>query len=246
MFILFGLAISALSDLKTVKTVFWYLIRLAIFSFAVLCRHQYLWIMESNILATESFATRKRRYFLDFKKAANNTNFIQLTRSDEQLDGTYTRNQVCVFQEDFPLLVQAMSSLFHHAAYLDQKDMGIKDGRNDPLKSVKGIKGWEPDMRPREKMLGKGAEALSDVELLALLIGSGTVKETAVGLCERILKALDGSLENLAKADYKFLGRFAGMGMAKSSAIIGAVELARRLVRGHLGSATSFLVEVGT
>ncbi|MFI5452247.1 DUF3276 family protein [Pedobacter sp. UC225_61] len=62
--------------------------------------------MESNILASEQFSTGKRHFFLDFKLAANNTNFIQITRSDEQADGSFRRNHVNVFQEDFPRLIR--------------------------------------------------------------------------------------------------------------------------------------------
>ncbi|MFI5452248.1 UPF0758 domain-containing protein [Pedobacter sp. UC225_61] len=107
-------------------------------------------------------------------------------------------------------------------------------------KSAKGIKAWEPDMRPREKMLARGPGALEDRELLALLIGSGTVRETAVGLSARILSSIGNDLEQLAKIDYRALGRFSGMGMAKCSSILAAMELARRIVELQLKSAASF------
>ena len=198
--------------------------------------------MESNILASEQFSSRKRHYFLDFKLAVNNTNFIQLTRSDEQPDGTFKRNHVEIFEEDFHLLFQGLCSLLHHAAHLGLDKLSFKQQcALDFEKKVNGIKSWEPDMRPREKMLACGALALSDAELLALLIGSGTVKETAVGLSQRILQSLGGDLEHLAKVDYKSLGKFSGMGMAKCSAIIAAMELARRLVELQLKSASAFL-----
>lgn len=199
--------------------------------------------MESNILASEYFSTSKRHYFLDFKLAANNRNFIQITRSDEQVDGSFKRNHVIVFQDDFHFLIQAFSSLFQHASYLGKKDLGVMQLRQENAmeKKVKGIKSWEPDMRPREKLLSKGAGVLTDAELLALLIGAGTVKETAVGLSERILKSLDNDLENLVKVDYKALGKFTGMGMAKCSAIMGAMELVRRVVAVQLGSANGLL-----
>lgn len=199
--------------------------------------------MESNILASESFSINRRHYFLDFKLAANNTNFIQISRSDEQGDGSFKRNHVLVFEEDFHFLIQAFSSLFQHASYLGKKDLGVMQLRQECAmeKKVKGIKSWEPDMRPREKLLSKGAGFLTDAELLALLICAGTLKETAVGLSERILKSLDNDLENLVKVDYKALGKFTGMGMAKCSAIMGAMELVRRVVAVQLGSANGFL-----
>lgn len=200
--------------------------------------------MQNNVLATESFSSSsKRHYFLDFKLAANQRNFIQITRSEEQAGGGYKRSQVIIHEHDFHLFFQGLSSLLHHATYLGLEKLGFREQCTMlRQKRVRGIKSWEPDMRPREKMLAGGAAALSDAELLALLIGSGTVKETAVDLATRILDSVEGSLEKLAHCNYGALGRFAGMGMAKCSAIIAAMELSRRLVEQQLGSATGFLV----
>jgi len=72
---------------------------------------------------------------------------------------------------------------------------------------------------------------MSDSELLAMLIGSGTPSESAIDLSWRILESAWGDLGNLAALDFSELCRFAGMGIAKSSSIIAAVELARRLKR---------------
>ncbi len=197
--------------------------------------------MESNILASEQFSSGKQHFFLDYKLAVNNTNLIQITRSDEQPDGTFKRNHVAIFQEDFPRLIQGISSLLHHVAHLGLDKLNFKQQCSLELdKKVNGIKSWEPDMRPREKMLAHGASVLSDAELLALLIGSGTVKETAVDLSARILKSVDNDIELLAKVDYKALGSFLGMGMAKCSSIIAAMELARRLVEKQMKSASEF------
>ncbi|RZM29166.1 MAG: hypothetical protein EOO88_06000 [Pedobacter sp.] len=197
--------------------------------------------MESNILASEQFSSGKRHFFLDFKLAANKTNFIQITRSDEQADGSFKRNHVNVFQDDFPRLIQGISSLLHHAAHLGMESLDFAKQCSLPLdKPVKGIKAWEPDMRPREKMLAHGPGALEDCELLALLIGSGTVNETAVALSARILASVGDDLEQLAKIDYKALGGFSGMGMAKCSSIMAGMEIARRIVELQLRSAGNF------
>jgi len=77
-------------------------------------------------------------------------------------------------------------------------------------------------------MLAHGPKALSDAELLGMLIGSGTPKETAVDLAGRILKAF-GGLHGLLGASYKRLARFSGMGMAKCSAILSTIEISMRL-----------------
>lgn len=188
--------------------------------------------MQNNILATESFcSSSKRHYFLDFKLAANQRNFIQITRSEEQGDGSYRRSQVIIHEKDFHLFFQGLSSLLHHAAYLDLDKQGFREQCEMlSAKRVSGIRSWEPDMRPREKMRSGGAGSLSDAELLALLIGSGTARESAVDLAARILESVGGSLRGLASMGYGELGRFAGMGLAKCSAVIAAMELSRRLV----------------
>lgn len=197
-------------------------------------------------IVSEEFSSGNKHYFLDFKRAKNNRVFIQITRSDKLEDGSFKRNHVIVFEEDLPLLVQGLASLCHHAAYMDVDKKGIKKDldREVPLKPVGGIKGWEPDMRPREKLMAMGPMALCNAELVALLIGSGTQRETAVDLSSRMLLAF-GGLEGFSEASYTRLGRFSGMGMAKCSAILAAMELGRRLMALHLGSADSFLGELG-
>lgn len=90
------------------------------------------------------------------------------------------------------------------------------------------IRFWAEDERPREKLLLKGTNALSDSELLAILIGSGNNEESAVDLCKRILKSVEGNLVELSKLDVKSLSKFKGIGQAKALSIIAALELGRR------------------
>lgn len=93
-----------------------------------------------------------------------------------------------------------------------------------------GIKDLNEEDRPREKMLAKGRKSLSNAELLAILIGSGNRKESAVQLCQRILVAYDNRLEKLAKADvYQLTSRFQGIGEAKAISILAGLELSRRI-----------------
>lgn len=89
----------------------------------------------------------------------------------------------------------------------------------------------QPDIdRPREKMLAKGAAALSEAELLAILIGSGTREESAVELMQRLLHDCGDSLHKLGRMSFQELtdGRYKGIGEAKAITIIAATELARR------------------
>jgi DNA repair protein RadC len=90
------------------------------------------------------------------------------------------------------------------------------------------ITAWAEEDRPREKMLLKGRNALSDAELIAILIGSGTVGESAVALAQRILAQADGNLHELGKRSIKELQRFKGVGEAKAITIVAALELGRR------------------
>lgn len=90
------------------------------------------------------------------------------------------------------------------------------------------IKSWAEEDRPREKLLLKGRHVLSDAELIAILIGSGTRKETAVELSKRILASLGNNLNELAKLSVKDLVKFKGIGEAKAVSIVAALELGRR------------------
>lgn len=90
------------------------------------------------------------------------------------------------------------------------------------------INQWAEADRPREKLMAKGAEALSDAELLAILIGSGSTKESAVSLMQRILRDCDDNLNTLGKRTLHDLLAYNGIGEAKAITIIAACELGKR------------------
>ncbi len=90
------------------------------------------------------------------------------------------------------------------------------------------IKSWAEDDRPREKLLLKGKSALSDAELIAILIGSGNRNESAVDLSKKILNSIDNSINKLGKLSVLDLQKFKGIGEAKAISIITALELGRR------------------
>ena len=90
------------------------------------------------------------------------------------------------------------------------------------------IKDWAAEDRPREKLLSKGARALTDAELIAILIGSGNLEETAVELSKRILSASDNNLNELGRKNIDFLKSFNGIGEAKAVTIAAALELGKR------------------
>ena len=90
------------------------------------------------------------------------------------------------------------------------------------------INQWAEEDRPREKMASLGAEALSSAELLAILIGSGSTKESAVDLMKRILNDCNNSLNTLGKESIHDLCQYNGVGPAKAITILAACELGKR------------------
>ena len=106
------------------------------------------------------------------------------------------------------------------------------------------INQWAEEDRPREKMASLGAETLSNAELLAILIGSGSVKESAVDLMKRILADCNNNLNTLGKKSIHDLCQYNGVGPAKAITILAACELGKRRQmeapeeRPDLGNAT--------
>lgn len=90
------------------------------------------------------------------------------------------------------------------------------------------IKYWAEDDKPREKLQIKGKSVLSDAELLAILLGSGSKNESAVDLSKRILSSVQNNLALLSKMSITQLTQFKGIGPAKAITIIAAAELGRR------------------
>ncbi|HLT52186.1 MAG TPA: DNA repair protein RadC, partial [Arenibacter sp.] len=90
------------------------------------------------------------------------------------------------------------------------------------------IKNWSDDDKPREKLVYKGYSVLSDAELIAILIRSGSPNESAVGLSKRILAAVDNNLNELGKLSLEQLKQFNGIGEAKAVSIMAALEIGRR------------------
>ncbi|HEU4789465.1 MAG TPA: DNA repair protein RadC [Flavobacterium sp.] len=90
------------------------------------------------------------------------------------------------------------------------------------------ITNWSEDDKPREKLMLKGKSVLSDAELIAILIGSGSRNESAVDLSKRILASVNHNLNALGKLSIAQLMNFKGIGEAKAISIIAAMELGRR------------------
>ena len=90
------------------------------------------------------------------------------------------------------------------------------------------IKSWAIEDRPREKLISQGKSVLTDAELIAILIGSGTKKESAVELSKRILNSVNNNINQLAALTFEQLTKFRGIGEARAVSIITALELGKR------------------
>ncbi len=100
--------------------------------------------------------------------------------------------------------------------------MKYPDQRNASIKS------WAMEDRPREKLLAKGSKQLSNAELLAIIIGSGSITESAVSLSQRILQHKNNNLQDLGMMGLTELQQFKGIGPAKAISISAALELGMR------------------
>ena len=94
---------------------------------------------------------------------------------------------------------------------------------------------WAKEERPREKFLARGAESLSDAELLAILIRAGNRDENAIDLARKILRGAGNSLKNLSRFSFEDFRKFKGIGVGKALSIMASFELARR---GQIENAT--------
>lgn len=100
--------------------------------------------------------------------------------------------------------------------------MNHKTPHNIPITS------WATEDKPREKLLVKGKTALTDAELLAIILGSGSKEESAVSLAKRILRSANNNLNDLSRYSIEDFMKFKGIGEAKAISITALLELGRR------------------
>ena len=110
----------------------------------------------------------------------------------------------------------------------DEKGEAVANSTFYTLHSKLNINQWAAEDRPREKMERLGPQALSDAELLAILIGSGSPQEDAVSLMKRILKSCNNNMNTLGKMSIHDLCQYNGVGPAKAITIMAACELGKR------------------
>lgn len=100
-------------------------------------------------------------------------------------------------------------------------------------KSKAGIKSWPQDDRPREKLLLKGVQSLSNAELLAILLRTGDQNKTALGLAQDILHTVEHDLITLSRLTVKDYTKIKGIGQVKAITLVAALELGRRRQAGN-------------
>lgn len=96
------------------------------------------------------------------------------------------------------------------------------------MKETRSIKMWAEDDRPREKMLLKGKNALSDAELIAILLGSGTPSRSALHVAQELLQSSENNLHLFGRMNINELKKIKGIGVAKAIKLCAAVELGKR------------------
>lgn len=98
----------------------------------------------------------------------------------------------------------------------------------------KGIKSWPQDDRPREKLLLKGVQALSNAELIAILLRTGDKSRTALALAQELLQTVEGDLLSLSRLSVKDCTKIKGIGKVKAVTLVASLELGRRRQSGDL------------
>ncbi|MEZ2336841.1 UPF0758 domain-containing protein [Mucilaginibacter sp. RCC_168] len=180
---------------------------------------------DQHILAEENFSYRNRHFYVEYKQAVNHSHYLSLACVDAR---QHRRYFLPIFEENLETFIQALCSVFRTAAYRAE----LRGGQGDlfkPAEKIKGIKSWEPEARPREKLMEQGREAMSDAELLAMLICAGLPGMTAVDLAEQVLGVAGHDLKRLAALGAEDLMAIRGIGHARALSVISAMELAVRL-----------------
>lgn len=177
-------------------------------------------------LASETFGHGRKRYYIDVKKAVNNTHFLLIT-SDESFPNQDTnyRRTIQLWEEDLAFFVEALSIVLNKIAY---GELSSPETRMEVVKDPKGMKAVAEYDRPREKLHALGAGKLSNAELLAILLGTGSPELSVLDLCGKIMKSVKDEPSRLLTRTAEDFCRFPGIGVAKAATLMAALELGRR------------------
>lgn len=176
-------------------------------------------------LATESFSHGKKHYFIDVKKASNDTHFLLITSSEKFAEDKYHRRTIQLWEEDLGFFVEALSMVLRQLAHGELSPPEVK---MDLVKDPKGMKAVAEYDRPREKLHAMGADKLSHAELLAILLCTGSSELSVLDLCKKIMRSVKNEPARLAAQKVEDFCKFPGVGVAKAATLLAALELGRR------------------
>jgi DNA repair protein RadC len=177
-------------------------------------------------LASEMFGHGRKHYFIDVKKASNDTHFLLITSSEKfQNDDKYYRRTIQLWEEDLGFFVEALSMILSQLAHGELSPPEVK---MELVKDPKGMKAIAEYDRPREKLHALGAGALSNAELMAILLCTGSSELSVLDLCGKIMKSVKDDPSRLLIRTAEDFCRFQGIGVAKAATLMAALELGRR------------------
>lgn len=193
--------------------------------------HHYNNIMEAvktnhPTLASETFSHGRKHYFIDVKKAANDTHFVLITSSEQFRNHTTRyRRTIQLWEEDLSMFVEALTMVLGRLAY---GDLTPPEPKMEIVKDATGVKALPVYDRPREKLHALGAGTLSNAELLAILLCTGSSELSVLDLCEKMMRSVQNEPARLLESSAEDFCRFPGVGVAKAATLMAALELGRR------------------
>lgn len=176
-------------------------------------------------LASESFGHGKKHYFIDVKKASNDTHFLLITSSEKYDEDKFHRRTIQLWEEDLGFFVEALSMILGQLAH---GELSSPEVRMELVKDPKGMKAIAEYDRPREKLHALGAGTLSNAELLAILLCTGSSELSVLDLCRQIMKSVKDEPSRLLNRTADEFCKFPGIGVAKAATLLAALELGRR------------------
>ncbi|MES2378461.1 MAG: UPF0758 domain-containing protein [Bacteroidota bacterium] len=178
-------------------------------------------------LASESFGHGNKRYFIDVKKAVNDTHFVLLTSSEKYEDNKYHRQTIQFWEEDLAFLVEGLTVILTEMTCGEGPQLFSK-AQMRIVAEPTGMKALPEADRPREKLHALGAGSLSNAELLAILFCTGSSELSVLDLCGKIMRSVKDDPARLLTRTAEDFCRFRGVGVAKAATLLSAMELGRR------------------
>jgi DNA repair protein RadC len=176
---------------------------------------------------SESFGHGKMHYFIDVNQACNNTLYMLISSSEKYDTDKFRRQTVMIWEEDLGMFVEGLSMILSRMVYGEgpkpfQRPEVLK------LKDPAGILALPESDRPREKLHALSAAALSNAELMAILLCTGSQELSVLDLCKKIMRSVKDDPSRLLTRTAEDFCSFRGVGVAKAATLMAALELGRR------------------